>query len=304
MDTAEASSFFFRRAARTMDVGDRIETLLITPLREIKVQLALELDSGEVHTFSGYRVQHDNARGPMKGGLRYHAGVTHDEMLSLAALMTWKTAVMNLPFGGAKGGIAVDPASLSHKELERLTRKYVDQVHDVIGPTRDIPAPDMNTNPQVMAWVMDVLRSPHGYSPAVVTGKPLDLMGRAGARQRPAGGSCNHHPRGCSSELGPDERPASPSRGSATSAATRCRLLLPGRRAPSWPSPTSRAAPTTPGASTCRALRGHVKLNGSVQGFPGGQAIANEDVLACECDVLLPCARWGARLPLGNADSA
>src|SRR6185437_8486566 len=138
--------------------------------REVKVQLAVELDSGEIRTFTGFRIQHDNARGPMKGGLRYHPAVTHEEMLGLASLMTWKTAVVNLPFGGAKGGIAVDPATLSPRELERLTRQFVAQIHDIIGPHTDIPAPDVNTNAQVMAWIMDEYSKFHGFSPAVVTG--------------------------------------------------------------------------------------------------------------------------------------
>src|SRR5262245_3069534 len=180
MSTVEATNYYFRKAARIMDVGERIETLLATPLREVKVQVSIELDSGEIRTFMGYRIQHDNSRGPMKGGLRYHPQVDQEEVVSLASLMTWKTAVANLPFGGAKGGITCDPAQMSVKELERLTRKFVDQVQDIIGPTQDIPAPDVNTNPQVMAWIMDQYSKYHGHSPAVVTGKPLDLYGSKG----------------------------------------------------------------------------------------------------------------------------
>src|SRR5688572_636152 len=163
-----------------MDIGERIETLLATPLREVKVQVSIELDSGAIRTFQGYRVQHDNSRGPMKGGLRYHPHISEHETVALASLMTWKTAVVNLPYGGAKGAIICDPSSMSVKELERLTRKYVDQVQDLIGPTRDVPAPDVNTNPQVMAWIMDQYSKYHGHSPAVVTGKPLDLYGSKG----------------------------------------------------------------------------------------------------------------------------
>ena len=141
MHAVEAIHHYFRKAARIMDVGERIETLLATPLREVKVQVSIELDSGEIRTFHGYRIQHDNSRGPMKGGLRYHPKLDQGECTALASLMTWKTAVVNLPYGGAKGGIAVDPTQLSNKEMERLTRKYVDQIQDVIGPTRDIAAP-------------------------------------------------------------------------------------------------------------------------------------------------------------------
>src|SRR5215218_5947398 len=130
MQAVEGIHYYFQKAARIMDVGERIETLLSTPLREVKVQVSIELDNGEIRTFTGFRVQHDNSRGPMKGGLRYHPQVDAAETLGLASLMTWKTAVVNLPFGGAKGGIQVDSSVLSPKELERLTRKYVDQVHD------------------------------------------------------------------------------------------------------------------------------------------------------------------------------
>src|SRR5262252_7777571 len=180
MSTVDATNYYFRKAARIMDVGERIETLLSTPLREVKVQVSIELDSGEIRTFLGYRIQHDNSRGPMKGGLRYHPDVGQDDIVALASLMTWKTAVVNLPFGGAKGGVCCDPSQMSLKELERLTRKWVDQIQDVIGPTRDIAAPDVNTNPQVMAWIMDQYSRFHGHSPAVVTGKPIDLYGSRG----------------------------------------------------------------------------------------------------------------------------
>jgi glutamate dehydrogenase (NAD(P)+) len=152
-------------------------------LREVKVDVSITLDNGELGTFIGYRVQHDNSRGPMKGGLRYHPTVDMDEAQGLASLMTWKTSVVNLPFGGAKGGIAVDPKTLTPREVERLTRRFVHQIHDVIGPHRDIPAPDVNTNAQVMAWIMDEYSRMHGFSPAVVTGKPVDLFGSRGSEE-------------------------------------------------------------------------------------------------------------------------
>ena len=151
----EATNYFFRKAAKLMEISEHMTELLTTPLREVKVQVPIELDSGEMRTFVGWRIQHDNARGPMKGGLRYHPSVCAEQLLPLASLMTWKTAVTNIPFGGAKGGIQCDPPQLSPRELERLTRKFVDQIQDIIGPTRDVPAPDLNTNPQIMAWVMD-----------------------------------------------------------------------------------------------------------------------------------------------------
>jgi glutamate dehydrogenase (NAD(P)+) len=157
--------------------------LLLTPAREVKVQVALEMDNGEIGTLIGYRVQHDNSRGPMKGGLRFHHDVDAEEVLSLATLMTWKTAIVNIPYGGAKGGIAVNVRELSPGELERVTRKFVDEIHDIIGPDKDIPAPDMGTNAQVMAWIMNQYEKYHGFNPACVTGKPVELHGAEGREE-------------------------------------------------------------------------------------------------------------------------
>jgi glutamate dehydrogenase (NAD(P)+) len=156
---------------------------LIVAKREIQVQVTIELDNDEVATFVGYRVQHDNSRGPMKGGFRYHPQVDLDEVRSLAALMTLKTAVVDIPYGGAKGGIAVDVRTLSKRELERLTRKFIDQIHDVIGPDIDIPAPDMGTDAQVMAWIMNQYNKYHGFNPGVVTGKPVEYYGIPGREE-------------------------------------------------------------------------------------------------------------------------
>jgi glutamate dehydrogenase (NAD(P)+) len=155
MNAFEATNLYFGRASKIMTLGDRVQTLLETPSREVKVAVSVEMDNGELHTFLGYRVQHDNSRGPFKGGLRFHPHVDPDEVKALASLMTWKTAVVDVPFGGAKGGVTVDPRTLSASELERLTRKFIDCIHDVVGPQIDIPAPDMNTTAQYMAWIYD-----------------------------------------------------------------------------------------------------------------------------------------------------
>ena len=192
MDSFEATNHYFAEAAREMDLSPRIERLLVLPKREIRVEVPIERDDGQVATFIGYRIQHDEARGPMKGGLRYHPAVDEDEVRSLASLMTWKTAVVNIPYGGAKGGITCDPSELSDGELERLTRKFIDGVHDVIGPDRDIPAPDVNTNAQVMAWIMDQYSKYHGHSPAVVTGKPVDFYGSLGREAATGRGGVHH----------------------------------------------------------------------------------------------------------------
>jgi len=153
------------------------------PQRELQVQVSIRRDDGRLANFVGFRVQHDNSRGPMKGGLRYHPEVDLDEVRSLASLMTWKTAVVDLPYGGAKGGIGVDPADLSQDERERLTRKFVDQIHDIVGPDTDIPAPDMGTDFQIMSWFRNQWEKYHGFHPAVITGKPVEEYGAKGREE-------------------------------------------------------------------------------------------------------------------------
>ncbi len=180
MTSFEAARLYFEHAAEHMGLSQNMRTLLLTPQRELKVQVAIERDNGEIGTFIGYRVQHNNARGPMKGGLRFHHQVDADEVLTLASLMTWKTALVNIPYGGAKGGVSVNVHNLRPGELERLTRKFVDEIHDFIGPDKDIPAPDMGTDAQVMAWIMNQYSKYHGFNPACVTGKPLELHGADG----------------------------------------------------------------------------------------------------------------------------
>ncbi len=176
----ETTNHYIHQASEIIGLGSRVERLLLSPEAEHQVTLPIELDNGDLAVFSGYRIQHNSARGPMKGGLRFHPAVDIGDVRALASLMTWKTAVVNVPFGGAKGGIACDPASLSQAELERLTRKFTQRIAQEIGPQRDIPAPDVNTNAQVMAWLMDEYSRHYGYSPAVVTGKPLELQGSEG----------------------------------------------------------------------------------------------------------------------------
>ena len=171
---------YFGDASRRMDLGANVEKVLATPRRQVKVELAMEMDDGHIEVFEGFRIQHNNMRGPFKGGVRFHHEVNQDEVLALASLMTWKTAIVGIPYGGGKGGITVDPRLLSEGELQRLTREFIDEIHDVIGPDVDIPAPDVNTNSQVMAWMMDQYSNYAGFQPGVVTGKPLELYGSQG----------------------------------------------------------------------------------------------------------------------------
>lgn len=165
------------QAAEALGMKPGYRKLLTTCWREIKVSLPFIDDKGELRVFEGYRVQHNGVRGPYKGGIRYHPEVDLDEVKALASLMTWKCALVNIPFGGAKGGIAVDPKTLSERELQALTRRFTHSLKAVIGPYQDIPAPDMGTSPKVMGWMMDAYGLVHGYSPAVVTGKPVPAGG-------------------------------------------------------------------------------------------------------------------------------
>lgn len=183
MRSFEAVNLYFRRAADQLELADPLRDLLVSAVREVQVQIPVQMDSGELRCFVGYRVQHNRSRGPMKGGLRYHQEVDLDEVRSLASLMTWKTAVVNIPYGGAKGGIAVDAAKLSEDELERITRRFIDEIHDMIGPDTDIPAPDMGTDHRVMAWIMNQYNKYHGFNPGVVTGKPVEYYGIPGREE-------------------------------------------------------------------------------------------------------------------------
>ncbi len=180
MTPFEAVNFQFDCAARRLGLPEHLQVALKTPYREIMVEIPLLDPDGSIRTFHGYRVQHNNARGPMKGGLRYHPEVDLDEARALASLMTWKTAVVDIPYGGAKGGIDVDPRDLTPAELERVTRTFVERIHPFIGPNKDIPAPDVNTNAQVMAWIVDEYSKFEGFTPAVVTGEPLEVGGSPG----------------------------------------------------------------------------------------------------------------------------
>jgi glutamate dehydrogenase (NAD(P)+) len=183
MKAFEAMRYFFDQAAEHLEIEQGVRDLLLMAQREVQVQVTIERDNGDLATFVGFRVQHNNSRGPMKGGMRYHHDVNLDEVRALASLMTWKTAVVNLPYGGAKGGIGVTPSDLSDRELERLTRAFVDQIHDIVGPDSDIPAPDMGTDFRVMSWFRHQWEKFHGFNPAVITGKPVEEYGARGREE-------------------------------------------------------------------------------------------------------------------------
>jgi glutamate dehydrogenase (NAD(P)+) len=290
----EEVNYHFRTAARIMDLSAHVERMLVTPYREVKVDLSVTLDDGRLGTFIGYRVQHDNSRGPMKGGLRYHPTVDLDEALGLASLMTWKTAVVNLPFGGAKGGIAVDPARLSARELERLTRRFVERIHDIIGPRTDIPAPDVNTNAQVMAWIMDEYSKYHGFSPAVVTGKPVDLFGSRGREEATGRGVVWALEEYLRDTGGGEIRGRTFAvQGFGNVGSWTCRFLHErGGRVVAIGD--SKGAIRSPEGLDIPRLVAYAAKARTVTGFPGTDAIDSAELLAADVDVLVPAALGGA----------
>ncbi|MBI2553111.1 MAG: glutamate dehydrogenase [Candidatus Rokubacteria bacterium] len=289
----EEVNYYFRRAARIMDLSAHVERMLITPFREVKVDVSISMDSGDLGTFIGYRVQHDRSRGPMKGGLRYHPTMDMDEALGLASLMTWKTAIVNLPYGGAKGGIAVDPSKISERELERLTRRFIEQIHDIIGPQTDIPAPDMGTNAQVMAWIMDEYSKIHGFSPAVVTGKPVDLFGSKG-REEATGRGVVFAMEEFLKDVGGGEirgkRCAIQGFGNVGSWAARF-LHEAGARVVAVSD--QQGGVRNPEGLDIPKLVEHVKRAKAVVEFAGADAISNTELLVSDVDVLIPAALGG-----------
>ncbi len=173
----------FETAASLIGLDPAMQTLLKSPFRTVSVEVPVRMDDGRLEVFRGYRVQHNGARGPCKGGVRYHPEADEEEVLGLATTMTWKTALLDIPFGGAKGGVQVRARDLSQRELEAITRQFTRRIALFLGPYRDIPAPDMNTNPQVMAWMLDEYSAKYGYTPAAVTGKPIALGGSLGREE-------------------------------------------------------------------------------------------------------------------------
>lgn len=289
MTPYETTNFFLRQAFDVLGLGGDHEQLLMTPSRELRVEVAITKDDGSLGNFIGYRIQHDNSRGPFKGGLRYHPEVNTDEVRSLASLMTWKTAVVGVPFGGAKGGIQVDPWKLSLRERERLTRRFVQQIYDFIGPECDIPAPDVNTNAQVMGWFFDEYSRVRGYSPGCVTGKPLELSGSAG-RASATGRGCMFAVREVLEAAGDSlvgKRIAVQGFGNVGSWGSR---LLQEQGSKIIATSDIKGGIFNGDGFDVPKLIDHVRETGSVVEFPGCETISNADLLTLECDVLMPAA--------------
>ncbi|HEV3138800.1 MAG TPA: Glu/Leu/Phe/Val dehydrogenase dimerization domain-containing protein [Pirellulales bacterium] len=293
MRAIDATRLYFDRAADRMDLSENMRQLLLTAKREVSVQIAIELDNGEIATMIGYRVQHDDARGPMKGGLRYHPEVDLSEVRSLAALMTWKTALVDIPFGGAKGGIAVDPAKLSVRELERITRKFVDGIHDVIGPDIDIPAPDMGTNADVMAWIMNQYQKYHGFNPACVTGKPVELYGIPG-REEATGRGVGNFAVKLLSRLG--RKPAQTRvalQGFGNVGSHAAKFLSEADFRMVAVSDASGGYHRACGLDISKMLQYAREHQFSLQGYPEAERISNEDLLELDVELLIPAALGG-----------
>ncbi|MCA9126538.1 MAG: glutamate dehydrogenase [Planctomycetales bacterium] len=266
--------------------------LMLMPKREVTVEIVYENDAGGIETCLGYRVQHNNARGPMKGGLRYHSDVDIDEVRSLASLMTWKTAVVDLPYGGAKGGVSVDPKQLSTKERERLTRSFVDRIHDIIGPDVDIPAPDMGTSFQEMAWIRNQWEKYHGFNPAVITGKPVEEYGARGREEatgRGVGILCvksakrlGIRPENCRTAI----------QGFGNVGSHTAKYLHEATFPIVAISDISGCYYSPKGIDIPAALR-HILANGSLEGLAGVGVIPADDLLSLEIDLLIPAALGG-----------
>jgi glutamate dehydrogenase (NAD(P)+) len=285
----EAVNQYFAQAATILDLDPELHAVLTTPYREITVQVPVRLDDGDLIVARGYRVQHNGARGPYKGGVRYHPTADLNEVRALASLMTWKTALLDLPFGGAKGGVEIDPTDMSQGELQRLTRRFTTGIQHILGVYRDIPAPDMNTNAQTMAWMMDAFSATHGYSPAIVTGKPLDLGGAPGREAATGRGCtyvldawCQHHGQKLAKQ-----RVAIQGFGNVGSWMAR---ELQDRGAVVVAVSDVRGALVAPDGLDVSGLVALVGSGRSVVEAERGDVITNEELLELDCDVLVPAA--------------
>jgi glutamate dehydrogenase (NAD(P)+) len=305
-DLAEVSNWeivthYFDRAADELDMPEAVRAVLKSSYREVQVQIPIVRDDGTLQVYSGYRVQHNGARGPYKGGVRFHPDVDLDEVRALAALMSWKTAIANIPFGGAKGGVNCDPAELSAAELQSVTRSFMDKIEKVLGPTRDIPAPDVNTNAQVMAWMMDEYGKLHGHTPAIVTGKPIALGGSYG-REAATGRGVVHMFREAAPALGlvpSDARVVLQGFGNVGSWAGRIIQQL---GAKVIGVSDAHGAVHCEAGIDCEALHRHLADGGGLAELPGVDVIGPEELMALECEVFIPAA-LGGMIHADNADA-
>jgi glutamate dehydrogenase (NAD(P)+) len=280
----------FDLAAERLDLDEGIRRVLREPRREFTCHFPVHMDDGSVRVFTGYRVQHNLGRGPAKGGIRYHQDVSIDEVKALAMWMTWKCAVVGIPYGGGKGGVIVDPKQLSMRELEALSRRFFTEIEVLVGPERDIPAPDVNTTPQIMAWFMDTYSMHAGYTvPGVVTGKPISLGGSEGRNEATARGTVY-----CVVEaarhLGIELKKAKVSVQGFGNAGSIAAQLMVAEGATVVAVSDSTGGIHNPNGLDIAKVINWKKEHGTVQGFPGSKDVSNAQVLEIECDVLIPAA--------------
>ncbi|MDX6662898.1 MAG: glutamate dehydrogenase [Solirubrobacterales bacterium] len=300
MSNLDIVRHYFDIAVERLGLPDDLRTVFWTPYREVTVQIPVKLSDGKVHVFSGYRIQHNGARGPYKGGIRFHPEVDIDEVRALASLMTWKTAIAGVPFGGAKGGVNCPATELSLDELQKISRSFMSKIEKVLGPTRDIPAPDVNTNAQTMAWMMDEYGKLHGHTPAICTGKPIELEGSLG-REAATGRGCVYMFREAAPQLGitpADTTFVVQGYGNVGSWAARimqqlgCRMI--------GVSDANGAVRSDAGIDADK-LEEFIKQGGKLTEFESVEEIDPDDLLAIECDVFIPAA-LGGMIHEGNAD--
>jgi glutamate dehydrogenase (NAD(P)+) len=288
-------------AVRSLGLEDDMRETLVTPWREIQVGMPVQMDDGKVRVFHGYRSQHNASRGPYKGGIRYHPNADLAHTRALGMLMTWKTALADVPFGGAKGGVSVDPRELSNGELNRLTRRYTMSIHHVIGVNRDIPAPDLGTSAQTMAWIMDAYGSIHGHTPGIVTGKPIELGGSLGRAEAPGRGAAVV---GCraivDSGSTPDQCTVAVQGFGAVGAAAAQTMFDNGAKVIAV-SDVDGAIINTSGLDIPALLR-IVLDGGSVSDFVDADPLDNADLLTLDCDVLIPAAIEDVITPMNAPD--
>ena len=291
----------FDMAAEYLKLDPGLRQILRTPKRVMEVSIPVKMDNGQTKVFTGFRVQHNVSRGPAKGGLRYHPNVTLDEVKALAAWMTWKTATVNLPYGGAKGGIICDPKRMSKGELERMTRRYAAEIQPIIGPEVDIPAPDVYTDAQTMAWIMDTYAMTVGHAaPGVVTGKPVSIGGSEGRTDATGRGVLYVVEEACKVKK-INLRGATVAIQGFGNVGSAVARLFAEKKAKIVAISDSRGGVHNPrGIDPLRALR-YKERSGTVVGMPGASRISNDELLALKCDILIPAALENV-ITLHNAD--
>ena len=285
----EEVNLFFDQAAERLGLAEGRREMLRRPWRELQVQVPVRMDDGHINVYNGFRIQHNGARGPYKGGVRYHPEADQDEVRALAALMTWKTPLMNLPFGGVEGGVQVDPTKLSNEELNRLTRRYTINIVHLLAPNRDIPAPDMGTNSQTMAWMMDAYGQIHGHSPACVTGKPVEIGGSLG-REAATGRGVSYLISQAANDMGMNPDGARIVIQGFGNVGTWTAELLQEYGCKVVGVSGVQGGVYNSNGLDIAALLEHQTQSGVVPGFAGGDNVTNAELLELECDVLVPAA--------------